>query len=355
MTDMVLEGFADREFSVEELTTAMNVIPNNYGLVTNLGIFGRAPPLATTNFKVERQNYELNLLPFTERGAPGTEGSTGKRDVRIFEVPQITHRDHVKVADLQNLRAFGSFAPKMMEDAIREKLVTMANKHFITHEYMRCSALQGKIIDADGTEVLNYYTEFGVTQPIVAFTEAGSTIAQKLRAIHRQMEDNLLGETMTGIGCLASSGFMETLFADTEIKSVHNASMAAGNMLAAMNPTLNDLRYSFRYMDINFMEYRGSASVKNANGTVSVRRFIPTNEAIFFPIGTQMTAHEYIAPGDFLESLNMPGELFYAKEAADKHNRSREILTQSNFLPMWKRPALLVRGTIGSSGTNITV
>lgn len=354
MSDLVMDGLTNRDFTVDELTTVMNVIPNSFGLVSNLGIFGAPIPLATTTVRLEIDNWTLNLLPATERGAPGTKGSVGKRSAKIFEVPQITHEDAVKVADVQNLRAFGSYAPRMLNDLVQRKLVTMVNKHSITHEWYRVNALQGKLLDSDGSTMIDYFSEFGVTQPVACFSGgAFTTVSAKLRAIKRHMELNLKGEVMTGVGCLASHQFMEMLFADAEIKAAYNQAMAAHQLFMALNPTLSDRRFSFTVQEITFIEYNGSASAKNADGTSTVRKFIPDNDARFFPLGTQSTAMQFVAPGDFVEAHNMPGQLFYAKMAGDKWDREREILTQSNLLVMWNRPALLVRGTTGSSGDTV--
>ncbi len=354
MTDLTIAGFDDREFSVPELTEVINIIPNKYGLVTALGIFPPPKPESTTYVRLERQNWTLNLLPATERGAPGTKGSVGKRDAKLFEIPQITHEDMVTVAEIQNLRAFGSNAPRMLEDKVNEKLVTMAQKHFITHEWYRVNALQGRILDADGSVMLDLYSEFGITPPVMAFTEGAKTIPNKLRDIKRHLEENLRGETMTGVLCIASREFMEFLFDDPSILAAYNAAMAAWQNFIALNPTLSDRRFSFTLQEITFTEYNGVASNIAANGTSTARRFIPSGKARFIPLGTQSTASQHVAPGDFEEAHNMPGQLFYAKEDRGKFGRSREILTQSNLLVLWKRPELLVEGNLTNAGTTIS-
>ncbi len=348
----VIDGFTNREFGVDELSETMNIIPNRYGLVTQLGIFPPPTPIATTYVSVERQNWSLNLLPATQRGAPGTRGSIGRRDRKIFEVPQITHEDHVSVADVQNLRAFGSYAPKMLEDTVRERLITMVGKHAITHEWYRVRALQGHILDADGSVMLDFFTEFGVTRPVAAFGAAG-TIPERLRKIKRYVERKLRGETMSRVLCIASKGFMEMLFTDAEVKSLYNQAMTAHLALVASNPGLHDRRFSFMLQEIEFVEYEGVASSVNADGTFTERRFIPDGDAIFLPLGTMESARQYAAPGDFEEAVNMPGRLFYAKEARERFGRSRDLLTQSNLLVLWRRPELLVRGTTGNTGENI--
>lgn len=359
MTDLAIEGFTDREFSVEELTSIINNVPNTFGLTQQLNIFPQAPPLSTTFFKVERNNWTLNLLPITERGAPGTKGRVGKRDVKIFEVPQITHEDSVSVADVQNLRLWGPMAPKMLEDSVSDKLATMARKHFQTHEWHNITMLRGQMRDADDSIILDVFSEFGITQGVTAFGHDGMAIDTRYRAIKRYIELNLRGETMTRVCCLASPGYMEFLFQDATVKAAYNQAMASHQAMVAANPTLNDRRFGFVFNDVVHYEYIGSAPVLNANGTETVRTFIPANEAIFFPLGTTEAAHSYIAPGDFEESVNQPGQLFYAKEARERFGRSRDLLTQSNRLPLWKKPALLVKGTIANTapgaGNNITL
>lgn len=353
MTDLVIEGFTDREFSVRELSDSINIVPNNYGLVTQLGIFPAPTPLATTYVALERQNWSLNLLPATERGGPGSKGSVGKRDKKLFEVPQITHEDSVKVADVQNLRAFGSMAPKMLEDLVNEKLVTMAGKHFVTHEWYRLNALQGKILDSDASVMLDLYDEFDITEPVAAF--GGSVdIPSRLRTVKRHIERSLKGEVMSGVLALSSPEYMEMLFTDETIKKAYDAAMAAWNAFIAMNPTLSDRRFSFTVQEITFVEYPATFSAPNQDGTFTTRRGIPENECRFVPIGTRSTAKQYVAPGDFEEAVNMPGQLLYAKEARDKHGRGRDLLTQSNLLPLWARPELLVKGTTSSDGNNVT-
>jgi hypothetical protein len=352
MNDMAIGGFIDREFAVDELTEQINIVPNMYGLVTQLGIFPPPRPLSTTYFGIERQNWSLNLLPITERGGPGTRGTVGKRDRKIFEVPQITHTDEVRVADVQNLRAYGTAAPKFLADLYNEKLFTMAQKHFLTHEHQRLRMLtNGELIDADGSSKLNLFTEFGVTRPVLAFGEGSDSIVKRLRRIKRYMEVNLFGEMMTGVVALCSPEFMETLFADTEVKAERQAMVQGGALQAAM--VISDPRSWFPIQGITFIEYNGTFSYVAPDGSVTVNRAIASGKAHFFPSGTMQMFMQSMAPGDFEEAHNMPGQLIYAKEKRDGWGRSREILTQSNLLPFVARPQLLVEGNLTNSGSNV--
>lgn len=352
--DLEIAGFTDREFTFEELTESINVVPNNYAFISNMGLFN-PKPIATTYVRLEIDNWTLNLLPATERGAPGSKGSMAKRKVKLIEIPQVTHEDVITVAEIQNLRAFGSAAPKMLNELMNDKLITIAGKFHLTHEWYRINAMQGRILDADASVMIDVFDEFGVDQPVIAMGATGSKAAF-CRTIKRWIERNLKGEFMTGIGCIPSPEFFEMMMLDADMKAAYNAAASANQLFLAMNPTITDRRVNFEYQGITFTEYPATASSPNGDGTFTERRFIPAGDAIFYPIGTKSSAKMWAAPGDFEESVNMPGQVLYAKEARDKWGRARDILAQSNVLPLWVRPQLLVRGSTSSDAndTNIT-
>lgn len=341
---IVIDGFTNREFSAEELTLTMNKVPNFYDAVTRLGIFGNPIPLATTYVALEINNQVLNLLPVTERGGPASQGAVGKRKRKLFEVPLSAHEDSIKVGDLQNLLAFGSKAPMMLDAEVARKLMTMSMKHQLTHEWRRIKALHGIILDADGSTLINLFDEFEVTQKTEFFGATG-TFNQHCRKVKRHIEDNLMGDSMTRVGCFCSSGFFDAMIEDDDVKEAYN--YAAGR--ANYNPNIDDVRPAFVHQDIMFMEYRGNASLLNQDGTTTVSKFIADNEARFFPMGTMQSAASFAAPGDFMEALNMPGQLYYAKSAPVRFDRGVDLHTQSSFLPIWTRPATLVRGTTAAS------
>lgn len=341
---IVIDGFTNREFSAEELTLQMNKIPNFYRLITDLGIFGDPLPLTTTYCALEIDNMVLNLLPTTERGGPASQGSVGKRKRKLFEVPLSAHEDTIKVAELQNMIAFGSKAPIRLEEAVARKLLSMAMKHQITHEWRRVGALNGKVLDSDGEVLIDLFTEFNVTEKVEFFGASGS-ISQHCRNVKRHIEDNLKGDIMTGVAALCSPEFFDMLLEDADTKAAYNAAAA----MMRLNPNIDDVRPMFLHQGILWIEYRGVASALAQDGSSTARKFIPANTARFFPLGTVQSAVSFAAPGDFIEALNMPGELYYAKAAPVRFDRGIDFHTQSSFLPLWSRPETLVKGSTAAS------
>jgi hypothetical protein len=330
-----LDIFKGDAFSVQELTDAINIIPNNYGRIRELGIF-REKGVKTTSVMVEINNGVLTILPPTQRGGSATVGKTGKRSMVSFVIPNFTHFDDILADDIQDVRAFGSESElETIQKVVLDKLETARSKHDITLEYMRAGALQGVVKNDQGEVLLDLFETFGVTQRTqdFVFGTTATKVDKFIRDVKRYIETNLKGEIMSGIKCLCSSKFFESLVAHASVKDAYNA-------YQGLTPYREDLRKQFVFQGVSFEEYLGSAS----NNTGTVLPFIPDGEAIFFPVGTHNAFVTYFAPADFNETINTIGKPLYAKQKVKDFDRGVEILTESNPLPICTRPNLLVKG-----------
>lgn len=339
----ILDIFGNAAFSSTSLTQAINIVPNDYGRIRELGLFS-SEPLTTTTVAVEYNNGTLNLLPTRERGAPPSLGMPEKRSVRQFGTFHIPHDDFVRADDVQNIIARVGTDGVMDSVAalVNRKQIVMRRKHAITLEHMRMGALRGEILDSDGSSLLNLFNEFGVTQKTVDFVlgTAGTDVKAKAREVVSYMEDNLMGETMTGVHVLASPEWYEKFIGHAKVEEIFKYYDGDNN------PLRQDVRRGFPFHGLTIEEYRGSASYMQENGTYGSRRFIPAGEAIAFPIGTQDVFSTYWAPADFIDTVNTMGEEIYVRTAVDpEFQRWVKLHSQSNPLPLVKRPALLVKLT----------
>lgn len=328
--------FDDPAFSMAELTTAINILPNNYGLLEQMRLF-RPQPVRTRQIAIEENNGVLNLLPTKTPGSPGTVGKKGKRKLRGFSVPHIPHDDVVLPEEVQGIRAFGSEdQTQALSDIITDHLQSMRNKHAITLEYLRMGALKGIILDADGSTLLDLYQEFSITPKVVSFALGTATtdVKKKCLEVKRHIEKNLMGEVMNGIQTLVSPEFFDALTSHANVKEAYQR----WNDGAAQR---DDMRDGFPLGGLVFKEYIAEAS----DGDGNIRRFIAANEGHAFPLGTQETFKTYFAPADFNETVNTLGKPIYVKQESRKFERGTDIHTQSNPLPMCHRPAVLVKIT----------
>lgn len=328
--------FDDPAFTMAELTAAINILPNNYGLISQMGLF-RAQPVRTRQISIEENNGVLNLLPTKTPGSPGTVGKRGKRKLRGFSVPHIPHDDVVLPEEVQGIRAFGSEDQiPALSDIITDHLQSMRNKHAITLEHLRMGALKGIILDADGSVLLDLYQEFGITAKVVSFALGVATtdVKKKCLEVKRHIEKNLLGEVMNAVQVVVSPEFFDALTSHDKVKEAYQR----WNDGAALR---DDMRDGFPFGGLTFKEYSAEAS----DGDGNIRRFIAANEGHAFPIGTQETFKTYFAPADFNETVNTLGKPIYVKQESRKFERGTDIHTQSNPLPMCHRPAVLVKVT----------
>lgn len=332
--------FNSNVFQMQELTSAINIVPNMYGRLNELGLF-TFKPVATTSIVIEIKDGVLNLIPAQERGRAAPENRTGKRRALSFEIPHLPLEDQIKAADVQNVRRFGSSDQfEGIVDVTNDRLVEMSRKHQITWEYHRIGAVNGIILDADGTEIHNLFTAFGVAEKAVDFDFAVATdMTPKCHEVVGHMEDNLNGEVMTGVHALCSPTFFESLISHASVKDAYKY------YTSITNPLREDTRRRFVHQGIVFEEYRGQATHYQADGTTVTRKFVAADEARFFPLGTQETFTHNAAPGDFAETVNTLGEPMYAKAELGKFGRWIDLHTQSNPLFLCNRPQLLVKGT----------
>jgi len=321
-------------FSMTSLTAAINLLPNRYGRLQQLGLFP-TKPVRTRQILVEEKAGKLNLLPTRPPGSPGTVGNRGQRKIRSFVIPHIPHDDVVLPEEVQGLRAFGS-ETEMMSVAMvmAEHLDTMRSKHAITLEHLRMGALKGEILDADGSVIANLFDEFDITPKEISFElgSASTNIKAKCYELSRAIEDSLMGEFMTGIRVLCSPEWFTAFTTHAKVEKAYE-NWQQGAVL------INDMRSGFTFSNISFEEYRGQASDADGN----VRRFIAAGEAHAFPLGTVDTFSTYFAPADFNETVNTLGQELYAKQEPRKFERGTDIHTQSNPLPMCHRPGVLVK------------
>jgi hypothetical protein len=328
--------FSNPAFGMTSLTAAINILPNSYGRITQMGLM----PERGVRFRqitVEEQNGVLTLLPTAAPGSPGTVGKRGKRTVRSFAIPHIPHDDVVLPEEVQGIRTFGSENDVLAHAAVlADHLQSMRDKHAITLEHLRMGALKGVILDADGSTLYDLYAEFGITPKTINFQLGTATtdVKKKCLEVKRHVEDNLRGEIMTGIHVLVSSEFFDAL-------TGHPKVIEAYQRWQDGEAQRSDMRGGFPFAGLIFEEYRGQAI--DLSGTV--RRFIADSEGHGFPLGTRSTFGTYMAPADFNETANTLGQLLYAKQEPRKFERGTDLHTQSNPLPMCHRPAVLVKLT----------
>ena len=331
----IINPFDAGGYTLAEMTQAINILPNFYNRVGRLGLF-RKEGITQRTVIIEQANGTLNLLPSLPLGAPATVGNREGRSMRSFSIPHIPHDDVILPQDIQGIRAFGSAeAADPLAEVMNRKLRRMRQKHDQTLEYMEVMALQGITKDGAGTTLYNWHTEFGITKLQVDFLlgTAGTEVAEKCRQILRHLETNLLGETMSGVHVLVGPAFWDKLIKHASVKDAYKY------FAAQQNPLREDTRKGFPFNGVVFEEY--NATVTLADGSTSAR-LVPDAGGIAFPLGTSDVFTTYFAPANLIDTVNTIGQPAYARQVARTDGRGIDVFTESNPLPVVKRPALVV-------------
>lgn len=334
---VIVNPFETGGYTLAHMSRAIQIIPNLYGRLNQLKLFG-TDRITQRNVTVESAEGELRLLPTRPVGAPATVGTPDVRKMRSFTVPHVPHNDVVLPEEVQGIRGFGlTDGEDPLAAVMARKLTKMRARHAQTLEYMRVKALTGVTKDGEGNTIYDWHAEFGIAKKTqdFALNTANKDVLEACRAVSRHIEDNLMGETMTGVMALVSPGFFDKLIRHASVKEAYKYQQATNGS----NPLRDDLRRGFRFGNILFEEYAGIVTL--ANGQTD--HLITPDEGIAFPLGTTDTFRTFFAPGNFIECVGTYGEELYARQIPRQDGTGIDILTQSNPLPIVKRPALTVR------------
>jgi len=334
--DNILDIFNDEAFSVVSMTNAINLVPNTWGKIGSMGLF--VPQgVNTTDVGIEQENGTIVILPSVMRGGPATKNKSGKRKLQKVTIPHFPLEDVVTAASIQGVRGHRGEGPlETVMTVVNRKLRELKRKHDITLEWLRAGAMKGIVLDADGTELVNLFTLLGVTEKVVDFKLGTSTedMKSKCTEISDHILLNLLGDTNTGVVALCGRTWFNKFTAHKSVKEAYAHQVG-------INPNRDDVSNGFNFGGITFMVYIGSAP--NVGGVA--KYFVKDDEAQFFPVGTTDTFEEYNAPADMIEYANTLGLPFYASQELLKHGKGVEIYTETDPLPICRRPGVLVRGT----------
>lgn len=327
----MLDVFKSDAFSTVSLTAAILKAPYQPRRIGQLGLF-KEKGIKDKVAVVEEKSGQLTLIPNTPRGGPGDTIGASKRTARSFQAPHLERESKIYADEVQGVRAFGSEdANAVVQQVIDERMAWLRGMHEATLEFHRAGAIQGVILDADGsTTIYNLFTEFGISQQTkdIALSVATTDVRGACVAIQRLIENELGDEPITGYRAFCGDAFFDALVAHATV--VDSFKYQEGAMNRA------DLRKGFEFGGIVWENYRGSV-----NGV----SYFPSTQAFVVPEGTSIFQTNF-APADFMETVNTLGLPLYAKMVQDDElQRWVKIHSQSNPLALCVRPRGVVKVT----------
>jgi hypothetical protein len=327
----------NRGFSMTEITAAINLMPNRYDRITELGLFSDVP-IHTNQATIELKNNSLTLLPTSQLDVPGKTSGPTERKILPLAIPQTLWEDTVLARDVMGIRQFGSDnIYETIQAKVLEKLDQAKSLFDMTDEYRKICALKGIVLDADGTSPLfNSFTFFDITKKSIDF-KLGTTstdVPAKICNVKRYIEDNLLGETMTGVRIFVGPVFYDRL-------KNHPSIMEIWKNWQGMETFRNaDQRKTGLVIEgVVFEEYRGIVPKPDGSGTI---KFLEDSMGVGIPMGTRNTFKRFVSPAGYISTVNTLGKPYYARQQRLPDDTGIKLYAQSNTLPICLRPNLIV-------------
>lgn len=343
-----MDVFNSDAFRMGSLTAALNKQEFQPTFLRSLGIF-IPNPIRTTFATVEERDGKLSVISTSPRGAPLDQRVTEKRRLHRIDVPRIAKQDRLTADELQDIRAFGSESELMqVQQEIARRLngpAGLMRDVELTWENMALGAIQGTVVDADDSTIVNWFTTFGVTQDAeIAFDFANTAegdLRPKATKVVRQMSRAGKGAMTpnTEVMALCGDDFYDDLTSHVEVRESfkHTSSDQSERLRNEVGQAFD----AFRWANITWVNYRGT----DDNSKVAV----DTDKSKFFPVNAPGVFQAAYAPAEFFDAVNMPGQPVYGMIIMDeKRNAWADIEVYSYPLFMCTRPKMLQRGKRGA-------
>lgn len=326
----------ENAFQVTDLTQELNMIPNQWGLLQELGLF-TSEGVTQHSITVEQTNGTLGLVVDQPRGARNNVNKQDTRLLRSFAIPHFPLDDEISPSDIQGKRAYGSDAAETEAQVTARKMMRIRRNHAATLEAARHFAITtGGIYAPNGTVVGNYYTEFGITRKEVDFALSTSTtnVIEKGEEIIAHIQDNILsGEVVSGVVAICSPQYFAKLIKQAGVVDAYR--YYTSTQQPNRDRLGSGLYRTFEHGGIRYIENRTSY-----NGT----QLVPAGDAYFVPVGTEDVFKTYFSPANKFSHVNTIGEEAYMFTYRDQKDSQITVETESNFLNLIRRPAAVVRG-----------
>lgn len=325
--------FTNNAFSLTELSGTVDKRDYVPGLLGRLGIFN-AKPVRTRSIWIDRTTSGVSLIQTSPLGSAPEQADKRTRDMISLMIPRLYKQDVLSASELDGIRAFGTESElEAVGTEVRDRFDRLNADLALTEEKHRLGAIQGILLDADGSTLYNYYTTFGEAAPATidfALSTATTDVGLKCLDVKEAMLVAAKGSMMDGtrVHALCGQTFYRQIISHESVAKEWEAWRTSA---AVRNLDPFDM---FEFGGIVFHNYRGTD-----DGTTIA---IGAKEAKFFPVGSQDMFEVAYAPYESLGAVGSRGQRVYANIIPDpKRNFFAELELFSYPLHYCKRPGIL--------------
>lgn len=346
MEGLSLDVFNQDAFSAISLSAAVDKIDYVPSFLDSMPGLFETDSVRTEEIWIEERTTGAVVLQTSPRGTPLRNEGMDKRVARPFKTVRVGDSSRIVPSELQNIRAFGTADVLMsLQLEIARRQLKIKRNLSLTWENLKLGAVQGKVVDADGSLIYNWATEFNQTIPAeVNFdlentNPASGAVRKACTGVVRSIRRGLKGRPLIRIVGICGDNFWDDFTSHKEVRETYKNWAAAADLRNDVGAAWS----GFRYGEINFFNYRGT----DDNSTVAV----PTNKCKFFPVGAGIFRWAQ-SPGESFEFVNTPGQRVYSRIVVDKDRNSWADVEETSYpLPVCTMPQAL--GSAANTEANL--
>lgn len=258
----------------------------------------------------------IRLVPTTERGTPDIRliPDVGRlHAIKTTRLAQVTSVRAAELMGIANMNLPAAIRERNAVQLLAKRTQKMKNNLEFTKELHRFGAIQGKVLDADGTTVVaDFYDIFGLAAPVLVDVDfpniSEAALLQFfqdtfLRPITIALQDGGRATPGMYLGALVGDLFWSKLMTHPGFQLAYRLAMQANAEMAARNQlTRPNMWNTVDFAGVRWINYQGTR-----NSSIAV----PLDEVRFFPIGASDVFKVYWGSGETLEDVLEPGRPEY--------------------------------------------
>lgn len=329
-------------FEIIDRTPEINSIPNTYGIIGALGIFGDVQGLTTRTLSWEDITHNTAIMQDAPYGGRSIYGKDSARKLYSAPIPHYPLDFKISPEDVQGKSAYGTNdQAETVAAVVARKLETAKRSHDLFLEVSRAKLIEdGSVYAPNGTISHNFYTDLGVTRKEIDFVLGTSTtdVISKIEETIAYLIDNSFvgGLGSTGMVTICGSGFFTKLINHPKVQAAYTYYQSTQEPLRnRLGSNLPMGTRVFEHAGMKFVEYRGL----KPDGTA----YIGTNEARVVPTGMTDVFQNYCSPALKMDTVNTIALPSYAFQYTDPKGNGMEIETEANIVSICKKPQLIIR------------
>ncbi|MCJ8517819.1 hypothetical protein ABID21_000665 [Pseudorhizobium tarimense] len=307
-------------------------------LLGSLGIFEPIYSRSRT-IAIADRDRTLTLIPTSEMGAPPEELIPEGAKVRPFNTTRLAKGSTIYAAELAGVTALPfDVQTREVSQELADRAGQIMDDLELTWEHMRFGAIQGKVLDSDGSTIIDWYAEWGIDAPVeinFALTTDATDVRKKCRDVKRAMQKAAKGiwTPATRVAALVGDTFFDLLVNHTQIKETKIGTERVVSLENIEGFSAIEIE------GITFINYRGT----DDESTIA----IDTNKAKFFPINARGAFKVGFSPAnEFKPYLNQRAREYYGLMLADTSGREAWDRVEIYSYPLFicTRPEMLQTG-----------